>query len=172
MKHLAPRLLLALLCVALPVTGNACAILSKEAAAEGHKRLVEETKKAALALMNESDMVFVGRMKHLTFYQETLDTPSGPPQLMQVHQAMFDSVDNIKGYYGEGTMLGYTIQKNRVTIACTPDFHQSLPKENGAGELYLVYVRDGKILRTNHIPQESQVLKGAEEAALLRAAAK
>jgi hypothetical protein len=159
MKHLAPRLFLALLCVALPAATHACENLSQE-----------QARKAALALLSDADSVFVGRMKQLTFYQETLDSPSGPPQVLQVHQTMFEQIDNIKGYYAEGTMLGYTVDKSKGASACGPDFHRSLPKENGAGETYLVYVRDGKILRTNMIPLETQVLKGAEEAALLRAA--
>jgi hypothetical protein len=34
--------------------------------------------------------------------------------------------------------------------------------------MYLVYARDGKVLRTNHIPMDRQAMSGHEEAAFVR----
>lgn len=172
MKLPARSILLSLACLTglAPATGAACAIVPQEEAAQRQQRAAAEAKKSALALMVEADLVFIGRMAQLTFYQETLDMPARAPQVLQVHQARFDQVDNIKGHYPDGQMVGYTVDKSRVTVGCgAPEFRQSLPKENGSGERYLIYVRDGTILRANPLAGDAQALTGAEEAAILRA---
>ena len=50
---------------------------------------------------------------------------------------------------------------------CTAEYWQ-LPQENGKDERYLVYAREGKVLRTHHIPMDEQVMSGRDEAAFVR----
>lgn len=149
-----------------PVSGFACAIVSKEQAAERHQQKVERFKTEAIAIKGEADLIFIGNLSRLTSSQQTVASPSGQGEVLQTHQAVFDVSQPIKGQYAKGQVLEYTTNKSRITIGCSPEFRQ-FPKENGAGELYLVYAREGKILRTNHIPSDLQVLSGWEEAALI-----
>lgn len=169
MKHLAKRLffpLFVLSCLHSAPAG-ACAILTPEQAAERHQRAVEEFKAKAAAMKEEADLVFAGYLSKLTFHKEETTSASGQYQVLQKHQAVFDFVTDIKGHYEKGQVLEFTTIKNRITVGCGPDFMQ-FPKENGVGERYLVYVKDGKILRTNHQPMDTQVLNGYEEANFLR----
>jgi hypothetical protein len=144
--------------------GSACAILPKEQAEERHQKIVEEAKTATIALKEQADLIFVGSLTRLTVEQETVDG-----QVLQHHQAFFDAYEEIKGQYPKGRALEYTTNKNRVwvSVGCRPEYWQ-LPKENGTREIYLVYAKDGKVLRTNHIPTDTQALSGREEAAFVR----
>ncbi|MGH8854092.1 MAG: hypothetical protein ACREWI_07405 [Telluria sp.] len=87
---------------------------------------------------------------------------------MHKHQAIFEFVAEIKGSYAKGQVLEFTVNRMRVTIGCGSIFRDNFPRANGADERYLVYARDGKILRTSHIPWNPQVLDADEEAAHLR----
>lgn len=145
---------------------NACVSLPKERAAELHQQHIEKFKKAASALKEEADLVFVGRLSQLTFSKDIVKSPSGQDQVLQTHQAVFSVDQAIKGQYVNGQVLEYTINKNRISIGCTRPFIQ-FPKETGTGETYLVYAKEGKILRTNHIPTDAQEMSGREEAAFI-----
>jgi hypothetical protein len=159
--------LLSICCTTLPVPGQACAILTEEQAAARGRQIVEDFKTAALALKEEADLVFIGRLATLAFESDTAVLPNGGRQLLQKHQAVFERVNDIKGHYAAGQVLEFTTNKNRVTVSCNPPFWV-FPKENGAGERYLVYARDGKILRTNHIPAETQAMGAYAEEAVIR----
>lgn len=154
-------------CAMQPVPGHACAILTEAQEAERSKHIVAEFKTAALALQEQADLVFVGRLAKLDVESETARLANGGQQLLQKHQAVFERVDAIKGQYAEGQVLEFTTNNNRVSISCNPPFWV-FPKENGTGERYLVYARDGKILRTNHIPAETQAMSAYAEVAVLR----
>ena len=159
--------LLSFCCVIHAVQSQACAILTEEQQAERGRQIVADFKTAALALKEQADLVFIGRLATLAFESETAVLPNGGRRLLQKHQAVFERVDDIKGHYAAGQVLEFTTDKNRVTISCNPPFWV-FPKENGAGERYLVYARDGKILRTNHIPADTQALGGYAEEAVIR----
>jgi hypothetical protein len=164
-KILQPLVLLA--CMH-PIPGTACAVLPNDKDAERTRQIVEEAKAATSRLKDEADLIFIGYLKTLDVEQKTVDTPNGP-QVMQFHRALFDPMDDIKGHYPKGQALEFTVNKNEVwvSLGCRPQYWQ-LPKENGAGEVYLVYARDGKVLRTNHIPMDRQAMSGYEEAAFVR----
>lgn len=163
--------LLSLCCALHPVPGQACAILTEAQQAERGRQIVADFKTAALALREQADLIFIGRLATLAFESETAVLPNGGRQLLQKHQAVFERVNDIKGHYEAGQVLEFTTNKNRVTISCNPPFWV-FPKENGAGERYLVYARDGKILRTNHIPAETQAMGAYAEEAVIRGAQK
>jgi hypothetical protein len=169
MRHLAKRIVLPLFLLYCmhPVSGLACAILTPEQAAEQHQRAIEEFKAKVMAMKEEADLIFEGRLSRLSSRTQEVTSPSGEWQLQQKFQAVFDIVDDIKGLYPKGQLLEFTTVRNRITVGCAPEFLQ-LPKENGAGARYLVYARDGKILRTNYIPTDTQVLDGRAEAAFIR----
>ncbi len=161
---------LALLCALHPATASACAIVSKERAAQLQQERIERSKADALALKEEADLIFIGRLSQLSYERETVTESAGREVVLQKHWASFDLVhDTIKGNYTKGQVLEFTTNKNRVVISCDGTaFRSSLPRENGASETYLVYARDGKILRTNLIPADVQPLRGYEEAKVLR----
>ncbi|MDN4055628.1 hypothetical protein QPK32_21385 [Massilia sp. YIM B02763] len=158
-----------LACVA-PSAANACAIVPKEQMAERYRQSVEKFKAATIALEEKSDLIFVGRLARLRTEDDTVELPSGQRQVVQRHEATFDVDDTIKGQYPNGGTLAFTGYKDRVvvTVGCGPQFWR-LPDANGVHETYLVYAQDGKILRTNRIPKDAQVLGGQEEAAFVRA---
>lgn len=145
-------------------SAQACAIAGPEERARRHQESIDRTKAAALALKEEADLVFVGTLAQLDFHRETVKNEEGREVVLQKHQAVFDRIEPIKGSYAKGQVLEYTVNKNRVWVGCGSVFRDNVPKENGVTERYLVYARDGKILRTNHIPEQSQVLGGYEEA--------
>lgn len=158
------------ICAALlaPLAATACAIVTPEQRAEYRRKAVDKAKEDVLALRDRSDLVFMGRLKRLDFHEETRNMgPGKRPQVLQVHEAVFESISNIKGEYAPEQALSFTTVKNQVTIGCGAVFMDSLPQENGAGERYLVYARDGVILRTNHVPHKPQVLSAYEEAQLM-----
>lgn len=162
------RLLFPLLALALqPAAGFACAVVAPEKQAEGHAKQLAAYKAEVAAIKEEADLIFVGSLSTLTSAPETVASASGQTRVLQHHQAVFRPFEQIKGDYRDGQALDYTTDKNRVVVGCGPAF-RTLPKENGAGEVYLVYAREGRILRTNHIPMDTQVLSGDEEAAFLR----
>ena len=160
-----PMLLLAL--ALQPAAGFACAIVAPEKRAEMHEKRVAAYKAEVAAVKEEADLIFMGSLTTLTFTRESVTAPSGQPRELQHHQAVFRPWEQIKGEYHDGQVLEYTTVKNRIVVGCGPEF-RTLPKENGAGEVYLVYAREGRILRTNRIPLDTQVLSGYEEAAFLR----
>ena len=162
-----PHALVLLACMH-PVIGTACAVLPKDEAEERSRQIADEARAATSRLKDEADLIFIGYLKTLDVEQKTVDTANGP-QVMQFHRALFDPMDEIKGQYPKGRALEFTVNKNEVwvSLGCRPQYWQ-LPKENGAGEVYLVYARDGKVLRTNHIPMDLQAMSGYEEAAFVR----
>jgi len=165
MNMLARRLLSALLLLAglQPALGSACAIMNKEQAAERHRQIVDEAKAEIVKLKEQADLIFIGRLSKLSFEHDAVDKDG-----WQHHQAVFTVDRPIKGHYPEGQALQFATTRNRVwvSIACRPQFWQ-LPNEKGEGESYLVYAKEGKILRTNHIPQQPQALGAYEEAAFI-----
>jgi hypothetical protein len=164
------RILPALLVLACmhPCVGTACAILPKDKDAERSRQIVDEVKAATLKLKEDADLIFIGYLKKLDVEDVTVDTPNGQ-RVMRHSVALFDAVDEIKGHQPNERTLEFTVDKNVVwmPVGCRPQYWQ-LPKENGAGEMYLVYARDGKVLRTNHIPMDRQAMSGFEEAAFVR----
>jgi hypothetical protein len=151
-----------------PSLGTACAILPKDKDAERTRQIVDEAKAATLKLKEDADQIFIGYLKKLDVENVTVDTPNGQ-RVMQHNVALFDAVDEIKGHYPNERTLEFTVDKNVVwmPVGCRPQYWQ-LPKGNGVGEMYLVYARDGKVLRTNHIPMDRQPMSGFEEAAFVR----
>ena len=171
MNNLAQLLALALVVVAgtLPLPAGACAIVSKEEAARRQLEALAKMKTDLLALKEEADLVFVGRLAKLTWHEETVDSGSGMPQVMRVHQALFDFADEIKGSYPAGQALEFTTNRSRVMIGCGSDLGQNMPKEKDAGDAHLVYAKAGKILRVNRIP-DFQLMNGRQEVDFLRSA--
>ncbi len=165
MNMLARRILPALVLLAglLPALGSACAIMNKEQAAERHRQIVDETKAEITRLKEQADLIFIGRLSKLTFEKEAVDKDG-----WQHHQAVFKVDRPIKGQYPEGQALQFATTRNRVwvSVGCRPQFWQ-LPTEKGEGEAYLVYAKEGTILRTNHIPDRPQALGAYEEAAFI-----
>ena len=159
--------LLALACMQ-PSLATACAVLPKDKDAERSRQIVDEAKAATLRLKDDADQIFIGYLKTLDVEKETVDTPNGKQAVLH-YVALFDSVDEIKGHYPKERTLEFTVNPNAVwvSLGCRPQYWQ-LPKGNGAGEMYLVYARDGKVLRTNHIPMDRQAMSGYEEAAFVR----
>lgn len=152
-----------------PAQALACSRLTPEAATRERQALIESAKSQAIALRDEADLVFVGVLTKMMLSGETTKDNDGRHVNMQLHRAQFLALDTIKGSSVKGQVLEYSLNKNLVVVSCggTP-FRESLPRENGEGERYLVYAKAGKILRTNHIPTESQVLSGTEEARHIR----
>jgi hypothetical protein len=87
----------------------------------------------------------------------------------RVSRSVLCSVLQRCGCYPTDRTLEFTVNPNEVWVSrgCRPQYWQR-PKGTGAGEMYLVYARDGKILRTNHIPMDRQAMSGYEEAAFVR----
>jgi len=154
--------LLVLLAGLQPVVGNACQNMNKEQAAKRHRQIVDETKAEIMKLKGQADLIFIGRLSKLSFEQEA------DKDGWQHHRAVFTVNRPIKGQYPEGQALQFATSKNRVwiSVGCRPQFWQ-LPTAKGEGEVYLVYAKDGTILRTNHIPDRPQALGGYEEAAFI-----
>lgn len=165
MNTLACRILPALVLVAglQPALGSACAIMNKEQAAERQRQIVDETKAEITKLKEQADLIFIGRLSKLAFEKEAVDKDG-----WQHHQAVFTVDRPIKGHYPEGQALQFATSRNRVwvSVGCRPQFWQ-LPTEKGEGEAYLVYAKEGRILRTNHIPDKPQALGAYEEAAFI-----
>jgi len=157
-----------LLLLACSAPALACAIVAPEDRPRLQQESIARTKAAALALKEEADLVFIGTLKTLSFQRETAKNEEGRDVVLQKHQAVFEHVQPIKGNYEKGQVLEYTVNKNRIWVGCGYVFRDNVPRENGATEQYLVYARDGKILRTNHIPRQPQVLSGLEEALVVR----
>jgi len=151
-----------------PTVGTACAVLPKDKEAERSRQIVDEAKAATLRLKEDADQIFIGYLKTLDVENDTVDTQSGKRAVLH-YVALFDAVDEIKGHHASDRTLEFNVDKNVVwlPVGCRPQYWQ-LPKENGVGELYLVYARDGKVLRTNHIPMDRQAMSGYEEAAFVR----
>lgn len=164
-KILPPLFMLA---CAHPSLATACAVLPKDQAAERSRQIVDEAKAATLKLKENADQIFIGYLKTLDVEKATIDTPNGKQAVLH-YVALFDAVDEIKGHYPNERTLEFTVNPNEVwvSLGCRPQYWQ-LPKGNGAGEMYLVYARDGKVLRTNHIPMDPQAMSGYEEAAFVR----
>lgn len=160
---------LLLLAGATAIPASACRVYSPEEAARRQQETVAETKAQLLALREEADLVFVGRIAMLTSHEETLPSSSPIPHLVQVYGASFDLVEDIKGKYAAQQVLSFTRDKTRVVIGCGSDIRASLPRANGSGDMYLVYARAGKILRANRMP-EWELMNGRQEAEFLRAA--
>jgi hypothetical protein len=157
------RSLIFLSCL-LPAAAMACAILPPDLDRERNRKIVEEFKDLTGKLKQDADLIFIGRLTRLDFQYET-DEKS--PRLLYL--AEFAVGDEIKGLYPAGQALEFTRYKYRVflPVGCRRDYWQ-LPKENGVGESYLVYARDGKILRTNHIDMDEQSMPAYDEAAFVR----
>ena len=150
-----------------PAAGIACAVIPPEKLAEVRTRHVEAFKAEVAAIREEADLIFVGYLGRLTFSEQTATSAAGQAYVLRTYQAVFRPHQQIKGDYREGQVLDYTVNMNRVVVGCGPEF-RLLPKENGAGETYLVYARDGKIIRTNRIPTDTQALSAYEETAFIR----
>jgi hypothetical protein len=155
---------LALLSCLLPAAAMACAILPPDLDRERGRKIVEEFKEATNKLKQDADLIFIGRITRLDFQHETDE--KSPRQL---YLAEFAVGDEIKGHYPAGQALELTKYKYRVflPVGCRRDYWQ-LPKENGVGESYLVYAKDGKILRTNHVVMDEQSMSAYDEAAFVR----
>lgn len=151
----------------------ACAIATKEGAVVREQQAIETFKKAAAKVGEEADLIFVGRLSGLSFNDATVNSPKGHPWIMRTHQAVFEVANTLKGQHVKGQVLEFTFNKDtvRIPVGCYPFFWE-FPKEKGVGDSYLVYAQKGKILRTNHIPFEQQVLGGIEEAAYVRESVK
>lgn len=117
-------------------------------------------------MKEDADVVFVGRLSQLTSRPETVKSASGHDQVLRTYQAVFSADQAIKGQYPKGQVLEYTINKTYISIGCSTPFVQ-FPKETSVGETYLVYAKEGKLLRTNHIPTDAQTMGGREEAAFI-----
>lgn len=165
-RVLLPSLLYTLSMVAQP--SMACRVLTKEEVEAGREERIEAFKAGARSLHKEAEFVFVGRMSKLTFQEEGDGTGTGKSDLRSVYLAVFDSIDNIKGAYGQNKSLTFTIN-GRIVINCDrPPFSEALPSVYGTGEWYLVYGRDGKILRANQLSGKLQTLNGRDEADFVR----
>lgn len=153
------------------IPASACRIVSKEEAARGRHEALVKMKAEVLALRDEADLVFVGYLSKLTHQDMTVDAASGSPTVMRAHHASFIDPTEIKGKYPTGLALGFTTNQTRVVVGCRGrDIRDSLPGEKDVGHTYLVYAKDGKILRTSRIP-EVQLMDGRQEAELLRSRA-
>ncbi len=154
---------------AVAIPASACRVYSPEEAAIKQKEALVRMKAELLALRDESELVFTGRLAMLTSHEETLPSSSPIPHLVQVYQATFDLVDDIKGNYKAQQVLEFRIDKTRIRVGCSSDIRDTQPRANGTGDMYLVYAKAGKILRANRIP-ETQMMNGRQETEFLRAA--
>ncbi len=172
MKRLARPMMLSLLVLSSAAPAMACAILSPEQVAQKRKEGLETMKKDVRALMDEADQVFIGYLGKLTFYEETREPEAQFPNIVHVHQAHFRNVQQIKGTYKHDQPLEFVTSTTRIVIGCGyKDVRDSNPGEHGAGETYLVYAKDGKILRANRLPRPpAGLMDGQQEADFLRAA--
>jgi hypothetical protein len=155
---------LALLSCMLPAAAMACAILPPDLDRERGRKIVEEFKDLTSKLKQDADLIFIGRITRLDYQHETDEKSPG-----QLYLTEFAVGEEIKGHYPAGQALELTMHKNHVVIGvgCRLPYWQ-LPKENGIGESYLVYAKDGKILRTNHIVMDEQSMSAYDEVAFLR----
>ena len=166
-RALLPVLLCSLGMVAQP--SMACRVLTKKEAEAGREERIEAFKAGVRSLHKEAEFVFVGRMSKLTFHEEGDGTGVGSGEFRRVYQAAFDGIDSIKGTYVQAQPLTFTINAGRVVIDCDrPPFSEALPSMYGTAEWYLVYGRDGKILRANQLSGELHTLNGRNEADLVR----
>jgi hypothetical protein len=148
----------------LPAAAMACAILPPDLDRERNRKIVEEFKDLTGKLKQDADLIFIGRITRLDYQHETDDKWPG-----QLYLAEFAVGEEIKGHYPAGQALEFTMHKNHVVIGLGCRFpYWQLPKENGVGESYLVYARDGNILRTNHIDMDEQSMPAYDEAAFVR----
>lgn len=146
-----------------PALGSACPNMTKEQGEALHRKIVDETKAEITKLKEQADLIFIGRLSKLSFEKEAVDKDG-----WQHHQAVFKVDRPIKGQYPEGQALQFATSRNRlwVPVGCRPQFWQ-LPTEKGEGESYLVYAKEGTIIRTNHIPDRPQAMGAYEEAAFI-----
>lgn len=149
------------------IPASACRVLTKEEAARSQLEALARMKTEVLALRDEADLVFVGHLLKLTHHDVTVDAASGSPTILREHQATYTDTAEIKGKYPAGQALAFTTNRSRVVIDCRGDIRDSLPVEKDVGQTYLVYAKDGKILRTSRIP-DIQLMDGKQEAELLR----
>lgn len=151
----------------------ACAALSEEGYANRRQQATEGFKELVVKVAEKADLIFVGHLSDFTFNDATITSPDKLPQIMRTHQTVFEGADALKGQYVKGQVLEYTINTSivRISFGCFAEFWQ-FPEGNGAGERYLVYAQNGKILRTNRMQSRQQVLGGQEEAAYVRESVK
>lgn len=167
-KTLAAALLI--LAGAASIPASACRVLSKEEAARSRQEALVRMKAEVLALRDEADLVFIGYLSTLTHHDITVDAESSSPTIMRAHHATFIDPAEIKGKYPAGMALGFRTNQTRVVVSCQRDIRDSLPGEKDVGQTFLVYAKDGRILRANRVP-ESQLMDGRQEAELLRSGA-
>ncbi len=152
--------------VSFPVT--ACQVLTKEQAEEARKTALDEVKTAIRSLQSEADQVFIGQLAELTSHQEDGRASAAGASRLQQFQARFQSVQNIKGQYTAGHRLGYAVDRGTIVVGCTVPFRQVRLREGQVDESYLVYAREGRILRATPVPLPYEVIDGRQEAALVR----
>lgn len=167
MKRAPTALLVSLLLLA--GASQACVSLPPDQIEQKRKEQLAQMKTDLRALQDEADTVFIGYLGKLTHVEKVEDPEARFPNILLVHQAYFRNVQLIKGRYRQEQPLEFTTSKTRITISCRSELRDSQPGEHGAGETYLVYAKDGKILRTNRMPyQKSGLMDGQEEADFLR----
>jgi len=148
----------------------ACQVLSGEAGLLQQGRLAAEARKAVVALKNDADQVFIGRLNKLAAHQGSRALPAGTEQRVETYQVMFDSIENVKGNYVDSQVLIFSTVKNLIELHCLHTFQTpSFPKENGIGYRYIVYAKAGIVVRAHQIPSQHQPISAYEEAEILHA---
>ncbi|VXB61983.1 hypothetical protein [Massilia sp. 9I] len=171
MKRSARSLLLSVLVLSSAAPAMACAVLSPEQVVQKRKEGLEKMKTDVRALMDEADQVFVGYLGKLTYREETREPDARIPIIVHVNQAHFRNVQQIKGRYKDDQPLEFVTSQNRIMIGCGGEIRDTNPGDHGAGETFLVYAKDGKIIRTNLLPHvPAGLMDGQQEADFLRAA--
>ncbi|MCC2974220.1 hypothetical protein [Massilia sp. IC2-476] len=172
MKCFARSLLLSLFVFTAAAPALACAVLSPEQVAQKRKEGLETMKKDVRALMDEADQVFIGYLGKLTYRVETREPEARFPNIVHVNQAHFRNVQQIKGAYKDDQPLEFVTSQTRIVVGCGyRDIRDSNPGDHGAGETFLVYAKDGKILRTSLLPHAPVgLMDGQQEADFLRTA--
>lgn len=149
------------------IPASACRQYSAEEVARGREEALRRMQAEVLALRDEADLVFVGYLQKLTHHDMTVDDGSASPTIMRAHQASFLHPTEIKGKYPTGLALGFRTNQTRVVVNCQRDMRDSLPGEKDVGQTFLVYAKEGRILRVSRMP-ERQLMDGRQEAELLR----
>lgn len=141
---------------------NACQVLSFEEEMEDYKETKALAIKHAQKAAKEADTILKARVVNVT---ERVSDENSTAQYFDVE---LDKVNVLKGAFFEGQRLFWKENLETITIGCSQsmyidaiDLMPSYP--------YLLYIKDGEIIRQNDIGPYFPTLTGEEELELIGA---
>ena len=141
---------------------NACQVLSFEEEMEDYKETKALAIKHAQKAAKEADTILKARVVNIT---ERVSDENTPTLYFDVE---LDNIDVLKGAFFEGQRLFWKENLETIAIGCSQsmyidaiDLMPSYP--------YLLYIKDGEIIRQNDIGPYFPTLTGEEELELIRA---